>query len=141
MFRTENTVLCVSAMCQHGLLFVAVYVPSGHRMLFLPDKCQVLKAILPIPLWRLPNNLLSLAMGSCQGFCIHAHLALPNVGNTGTVQILRSLHWLCTALVAEFYFFSPLFWAGAVHDPYSIIGCAIEFIPYYGAVFQSRNLC
>lgn len=29
-------------------------------MLFLPDKCQVLKAILPALLRRLPNNLLSL---------------------------------------------------------------------------------
>lgn len=78
-------------------------------MLFLPDKCQALKAILPVPLWRLPNNLLSLAMGSCQGFCIHAHLSLPNVGNTGTVQILPapfiSFAQLCS--VAEFLgFFS-----------------------------------
>lgn len=34
-------------------------------------------------------------------------------------------------------FFSLLFWAGAVvHDPYSIIGCAVEFSPCYGAVSE-----
>lgn len=88
MFRAGNRAVCVSPICQHGLLFIGVYVPSRHRMLFLPDKCQVLKVILPVPLWRLPNNLFSLAMGSCQAFFIHAHLSLPNVGNTGTVQLL-----------------------------------------------------
>lgn len=57
-------------------------------MLFLPDKCQVLSTILPVPLWILPNNFLSLGVGSCQGFCIYAHLSLPNVGNTGTARVL-----------------------------------------------------
>lgn len=109
MFRADNTAVCVSPICQHGLLFIGVYVPSRHGMLFLPDKCQVLRAILPVPLRRLPNNPLSLAVGSCQGFCIHAHLSLPNVGNTGTVQILSApfigFAQLCSVAGFPFWFF------------------------------------
>lgn len=118
MFRADNAAVCVSPICQHGLLFIGVYVPGRHRMLFLPDKCQVLKEILPVPLWRLPNNRLSLAVGSCQGFCIHAHLSLPNVGNTETVQILPApfISFAQLWLVAGFLLFSSVIlgWSGSL---------------------------
>lgn len=144
IFRGDDTAVRVSPICQHGLLFIGVYVPSRHQMLFLPDKCQVLKAILPVPLRRLPNNLLSLAMGSCQGFSICAHLSLPNVGNTGAVQILpapfASFAQLCS--ISGFLFF-PLIAgsrAGICVQVFRNHGCC-EFSPYYWAAFQSKNLC
>lgn len=46
----RRTAVCVSPICQHGLLFIGVYVPSRHQLLFLPYKCQILTAILPVPL-------------------------------------------------------------------------------------------
>lgn len=129
MFRADTTAVCVSPICQHSLLFRGVYVPSRHWMLFLPDKCQVLKAILPALLRRLPNNLFSLAMGSCQAFCIHAHLSLPNVGNRGSVQILpapfASFTPLCSVMGFPFF----LCHSGTGQEfvsRYSITTCAIE---------------
>lgn len=98
-------------------------------MLFLPDKCQVLKAILPALLRRLPNNLLSLAMGSCQAFCIHAHLSLPNVSKRGSVQILPAPFASFAPLCSVTGFPFVLCHSGTGQEfvrRYSITTCAIE---------------
>lgn len=144
MFRADNMAVCVSPMCQRGLLFREVYAPSRHQMLFLPDKCQVVWAISPIPLWILLSNFVSLGVGSCQGFCIYAHLSLPNVGNTGTAQILPAPFvslaqlWLSAGLLL---LLSVVLGCSVISGPYSINRCAVEFSPCQGTVFQSRNHC